>query len=241
MNAGLSTLRVAGLGLSLAVAVLVSLGVMQVASAPASVAAPDIRLRGNVEAPVTLIEYSDFTCGYCLKFFRETWPRLQAKYVDTGKVRFLYRDYPRADQGPGLDAAVAARCAGDQGRYWAMHDRLFADGGRLDETTLTRHAKAIGLNQADFGQCLRTGRHVEQIFQDRQEANEWGFRGTPGFVLMYTKKAPTNENPAIAIPGAFPFEVFAEEIDRMLANTSTSQRLQGSGQARPAMHSVRIP
>ena len=66
----------------------------------------DTRIRGNLNAPVTLIEYSDFTCGYCIKFFKETWPRLQARYVDTGKVRFLYRDYPRADQGPGLAAAV---------------------------------------------------------------------------------------------------------------------------------------
>lgn len=188
-----------------------------------------------------MIEYSDFTCGYCLKFFRETWPLLQAKYVETGKVRFLYRDYPRADQGPGLEAAVAARCAGDQGRYWAMHDRLFAAGGRLDEATVTVHAKAIGLNQSDFSQCVRTGRHVEQIFQDRQEANEWGFRGTPGFVLMYTKKAPTDKDPAIAIPGAFPFEVFAEEIDRMLAGTPAAQKQQGNRNAKPAMQPARIP
>ena len=83
----------------------------------------DNRMRGQANAPVTLIEYSDFTCGYCLKFFRETWPRIQARYVDTGKVKFLYRDYPRADQGPGLDAAMAARCAGVQGKYWPMQDR----------------------------------------------------------------------------------------------------------------------
>src|SRR5215216_5067549 len=68
--------------------------------------------RGDAAAPVTLIEYSDFTCGYCVKFFRDTWPRLHSKYVATGKVRFIYRDYPRANSGAGLDAAVAARCAG---------------------------------------------------------------------------------------------------------------------------------
>ena len=70
----------------------------------------DDRVRGDPQAPVTLIEYSDFTCGFCLKFFRETWPRLRADYIETGKVRFLYRDFPRGFQGPGLDAAVAARC-----------------------------------------------------------------------------------------------------------------------------------
>lgn len=178
---------------------------------------PDARVRGQTNAPVTLIEYSDFTCGYCLKFFKETWPRIQARYVDTGKVRFLYRDYPRADQGPGLEAAVAARCAGAQGKYWPMHDRLFAEGGRLDKSVFLRHAAAIGLDRSAFDQCLRSGKYNKAIFEDRQEANRWGFHGTPGFILMQTANEPTEQDPAIAIPGAFPFEMFAEEIDRLLA------------------------
>ncbi len=177
----------------------------------------DNRVRGNLDAPITIVEYSDFTCGYCLKFFKETWPRLQARYVDTGKVRFLYKDYPRADQGPGVAAALAARCAGDQGAYWPMHDRLFAEGGRLDSDIFLTHAKAIGLDQSAFRQCLRDAPHVQAIFEDRQEANAWGFRGTPGFVLLKTAQEPTMKDPAVAIPGAFPFEAFAEEIDKMLA------------------------
>ena len=183
----------------------------------------DNRMRGQANAPVTLIEYSDFTCGYCLKFFRETWPRIQARYVDTGKVKFLYRDYPRADQGPGLDAALAARCAGGQGKYWAMHDRLFAEGGRIDQAVILRHAAAIGLTQATFERCLKEKSHVASIFEDREEANRWGFHGTPGFILMRTAGGPTEKEPAIAIPGAFPFEMFAEEIDRLLASAPHSR------------------
>lgn len=178
----------------------------------------DGRMRGQANAPVTLIEYSDFTCGYCLKFFKETWPRIQARYVDTGKVRFLYRDYPRADQGPGLDAATAARCAGAHGKYWAMHDRLFAEEGRLDKGVYLRHATALGLDRAAFERCMKDGRYTKSIFEDRQEANRWGFHGTPGFILVQTASEPTEKEPAIAIPGAFPFEMFAEEIDRLLAN-----------------------
>ena len=178
----------------------------------------DNRVRGQANAPVTLIEYSDFTCGYCLKFFKETWPRIQARYVDTGKVKFLYRDYPRADQGPGLDAAMAARCAGDQGKYWAMHDRLFAEGGRLGQAVYLGHAAAIGLDRAAFQACVKDGRYTQSIFEDRQEANRWGFHGTPGFVLFRTHTEPTEKEPAIAIPGAFPFEMFAEEIDRLLVS-----------------------
>lgn len=193
----------------------------------------DGRVRGQANAPVTLIEYSDFTCGYCLKFFKETWPRIQARYVDTGKVRFLYRDYPRADQGPGLDAAIAARCAGAQGKYWAMHDRLFAEGGRLDKAVYFRHASAIGLDQAVFERCLKSGHYTQSIFEDRQEANRWGFHGTPGFILLQTASEPTEKEPAIAIPGAFPFEMFAEEIDRLLGSVPHSKAAPESNEPVP--------
>jgi protein-disulfide isomerase len=179
---------------------------------------PESRMRGSANAPLTLIEYSDFTCGYCTKFFKETWPRIQARYVDTGKVRFVYRDFPRGNQGSGLDAAVAARCAGAQGKYWAMHDRLFAEGGRLDKHVYVRHAAAIGLDQPAFEQCVTDGRYTKAIFEDREEANQWGFHGTPGFVLVRTATEPTQKEPAVAIPGAFPFEMFAEEIERLLAS-----------------------
>lgn len=172
----------------------------------------DVRLRGNPAAPITLIEYSDFTCGYCQKFFRETWPRLQAKYVETGKVRFLYRDFPRASQGPGLNAATAARCAGEQGKYWPMHDRLY--GGRLDVSDFQRHATAIGLNLPVFTKCVEDGRYTGSIFKDKEEGTSLGFRGTPGFVLMLTRRS-SHDSPLL-IPGAFPFDVFEEEIDRLL-------------------------
>lgn len=178
----------------------------------------DVRVRGQANAPLTLIEYSDFTCGYCLKFFKRTWPRIQARYVDTGKVRFVYRDFPRGDQGPGLDAAMAARCAGAQGQYWAMHDRLFSEGGQLEKQVYLRHAAALSLDQVVFERCMNDGRYTRAIFEDRQEANQWGFHGTPGFILVRTAAEPTEKEPAVAIPGAFPFEMFAEEIDRLLAS-----------------------
>lgn len=182
----------------------------------------DGRIRGRTDAPLTLIEYSDYTCGYCLKFFKETLPRLQAAYIDTGKVKFVYRDYPRADRGVGVEAAVAARCAGAQGHYWAMHDRLFGEGPRLDSGVFKGFAKSIGLDQSQFGKCFDERRYLESIFQDRQEANRWGFHGTPGFILMQTAAGPTEKVPAIAIPGAFPFDAFAEEIDRMLSKVPGS-------------------
>ena len=199
------------------------LALVQLAEAGRDMVTEDGRIRGRADAPITLLEYSDFTCGYCAKFFQETWPRLQAMYIDTGKVRFVYRDFPRADRGIGVDAAVAARCAGAQGRYWPMHDRLFSERGRLDSGSLKNHAKAIGLDQPAFDKCFSEREFLESIFRDRQEANRWGFHGTPGFILMRTAGGPTEREPAIAIPGAVPFEDFAEEIDRMLATAPRSQ------------------
>jgi predicted DsbA family dithiol-disulfide isomerase len=83
-------------------------------------------------------------------------------------------------------------------------------------------AKSVGLDEMQFGKCFDERRYLESIFQDRQEANRWGFHGTPGFILMQTVAGPTDKVPAVAIPGAFPFEAFAEEIDRMLSKVQGS-------------------
>jgi protein-disulfide isomerase len=181
---------------------------------------PDGRTRGNPDAPVTLIEYSDYTCGYCVKFFRETWPHLQKKYVATGKVRLLYRDYPRDPEGPGMTAAIAARCAGDQGRYWDMHDRLFA--GKIEMDVLQAHARTIGLNQPAFAACLRDAPHRQAILQDKADGIRIGFVGTPGFVLLRTGQEG-REKP-IGLPGAFPADVFEQEIERLLKPPAAAQK-----------------
>lgn len=176
----------------------------------------DARMRGNPNAPLTLIEYSDFTCGYCAKFFRETWPALDAKYIQPGLVRFVYRDYPRAFQGPGVYAAVAARCGGEQGQYWSMHDRLFAHETPLSYSDFARFAQAIGLNGETFAACMKNDRYLDAIFRDRAEGASLGFRGTPGFVLITTKESSQQE--PLVIPGFVPFRVFEQEIERLLSS-----------------------
>lgn len=178
------------------------------------------RSRGNPGAPVVLIEYSDFTCGYCQKFFRETWPKLKANYVDGGRVLFVYKDYPRADRGPGVEGAIAARCAGEQGRYWPMHDRLLSAGGRFDDAAFERHAKALELDLTAFAACRRAGRHVREILEEKAQALRLGFRGTPGFILFRAdrRQQESEQVPLIGIPGALPYDVFEEQIERLLAN-----------------------
>jgi len=200
------------------------LGTAGLAAGPLADAATraDGRARGYADAAILLVEYSDFTCGFCLKFHRETWPRLQAKYVDTGKVRFLYRDYPRAAHGPGVAAALASRCAEDQGRFWPMHNVLFASGGRLGASDLRRYAKELALDLARFSRCMEEPNRLGEIFAEREEGVQFGFRGTPGFVLIRQRGggAETGQGgpETIVIPGAFPYEVFEQQIERLLGD-----------------------
>lgn len=177
----------------------------------------DDRVRGNPQAPITLLEYSDFTCGYCEKFFEETWPILFSEYIDTGKVRLVYRDFPRAPSGPSVDTALAARCAGEQGQYWAMHDRLFASGSKFSTPQLQQQADALKLDARQFASCFEGSRYTQDIFKDRMEGGELGVRGTPHFILFATD----DPREAVAIPGAFPYEVFKEEIDKLLQTVSS--------------------
>lgn len=177
------------------------------------------RSRGNPRAPVVLIEYSDFTCGFCQKFFRETWPKLQAKYVDKGQLLFVYKDYPRADSGPGMQGAIAARCAGEQGHYWSMHDRLLSRGGRFDDLAFEQHARALDLDLRSFSMCRLAPGHVDEILEEKAQALRLGFRGTPGFILLRPDRVQraAEEAPLIGIPGALPYDVFEEQIERLLA------------------------
>ncbi len=184
----------------------------------------DDRIRGNHDAPVTLLEYSDFTCGFCEKFFMETWPLLFSEYVQTGKVRLIYRDFPRAVSGPSVDTSLAARCAGDQGQYWDMHDRLFASRQKFSPGQLQHQAEELRLNVRQFKDCFDNGRHMDAIYRDRMEGGSLGIRGTPSFILYLTQEPEEG----LSIPGAFPFDVFKEQIDRLLIK-STSPPKANSG------------
>ena len=195
----------------------------------------DDEVRGDPNAPVTLLEYSDFTCGYCEKFFHETFPRLLTRYIDTGKVRFVYRDFPRSPSGPALHSALAARCAGDQHAYWPMHDRLFNSGRKFDMFSLQEMAKDLDLDVDEFSECLEKQKHLDDIYQDRLEGGQLGIRGTPGFIIFLTDFSQGSD--ALFIPGAFPFEVFEEEIEKFLERAQQN-RSQPPSQSPPQVEGL---
>ena len=200
------------------------LGLMLFASvshskAPEFLIQADDVVRGDPNAPITLLEYSDFTCHFCKKFFHDTFPKLLTEYIETGKVRFVYRDFPRG-LGHPLRAADAARCAGEQNAYWPMHDRLFNSNGQFSPENLNQFAGELKLNKSQFSQCLDAHKYFSDIEKDLKDAGSLGIRGTPAFVIFPTK-VPEDPN-LILIPGAFPYETFKEEIDKLLNLHSAS-------------------
>ena len=156
---------------------------------------------GSEDAPVLMIEYGDFQCTFCGKFARETEPKLVDKYVESGTLRMEWRDFPYLGQG-SLDAALAARAAQEQGKFWEYHDLLYENqsGGFSDER-LVELAREAHLDVEEFEADL--GRHEGAVARDFQEGQRIGITGTPTFVIN-----------GEVLAGAQPLEVFEDAIER---------------------------
>jgi protein-disulfide isomerase len=171
---------------------------------------------GRADAPVTVVEFSDYQCPFCGRFFATVLPALKSEYIDAGKVRYVFRDYPLEQLHPqARKAAEAAHCAGDEGRYWAMHDALFQNQRALTPPQLGEHARALGLDSTRFAECLTSGRYAAQIERGLADGAAAGVQGTPGFVIGRTKAGDVVEGTPVR--GAQPVEAFRRIIDRLLA------------------------
>jgi protein-disulfide isomerase len=173
-------------------------------------------VRGDAAAPLVLVEYTDFQCPFCGRHFATTWPSLASDYVDTGKLRYVLRDFPlEAIHPQAFKAAEAARCAGDQGRYWEMHDVLFQNQKALGEPQLKQYAEGLGLDSAAFEACLEDGHHADAVRADLTEGQGAGINGTPSFFL-----AVEGEDGALKtlrkIVGAQPYAAFKGAIEAAL-------------------------
>jgi protein-disulfide isomerase len=181
-----------------------------------TVAIGDGPSQGSPDAPVILIEFSDYQCPYCKRQVDATLPLIIERYVATGKVRYVFKDFPLEALHPqALRAAAAAHCAGDQGRYWEYHDALFGDQATLAEEDLMRHARALGLDQSRFRNCLDSGTHVQRIRASIALGTELGVTATPAVVLGRRDGAEVRDLHLIV--GSLPPEVFMETIEKLLS------------------------
>ncbi len=183
--------------------------------------------RGEATAHVTFIEYSDYGCQYCAQYSRQVYPRLIRDYVNSGKVRYVFKNYPVEELHPdAFTAHVAAACAGDQGRYWEMHDRLFANQTNFTTARFMEDARGVGLDTAIFQSCLAGTVHDAVIRQDIDEAVRGGVNGTPVFVVALTQPGDAAVTPLRVVVGAQPYEAIADAIDAVLAQASAAGRDQ---------------
>lgn len=172
---------------------------------------------GRADAPVLVEEYSDYMCPYCQRFYEMTFDKIIKTYVDTGKVRFVYKDFPIGSHKNAKPAAMAARCAGDQGNYYGMHDALFVNmdvWNRLPDPTdsFVAMAKKLKLNKNDFSACLKSGKFDASIAESVKESVSRNNTGTPGFFIN-----------GQYVSGALPFSVFQEKIEEELAKIQPAQ------------------
>ena len=162
------------------------------------------RVKGDPNAPITIVEFSDFQCPFCQKS-EPTLKSLLAKY--DGRVKLAFRDFPLREIHPqGQSAAEAARCAGEQGKFWEFHDALFEDQSKLKEADLRAHAQTIGLDEKSFQSCLASGKFKSKVEEDLQEGIKVGVAGTPGFFIN-----------GVFLNGAQPQAEFEKIIDNQLA------------------------
>jgi len=192
--------------------------VQQQAAAPAQAPQPAARIEnvsadndpyfGPEDAPVQIVEFSDFQCPYCARFYQQTLTDLKAQYGD--KVRFVYRDFPLSSIHPDAEkAAEAAECANEQGKFWDLHDAMFGNqtvtGVGLD--AVTNMAGDIGLDMDKFNECVSSGKYADEVAKDLQDGSSYGVSGTPTFFIN-----------GVRLVGAQPLAAFTAVIDEELKN-----------------------
>ena len=175
-------------------------------------------VKGDGSARVTVVEFTDYQCPFCSRHFKQTWPRLEQDFVNTGKARFVLRDLPiEAIHPQAFKAAEAAYCAGKQGKFWEMHDQLFNNQSALNRRDLSAHAQALGLNLTAFDQCVDSEAGAAQIRKDVADSRQAGARGTPIFYVGVTDPNSNQLRVTRIIRGAHSYATFKETIDALLS------------------------
>ena len=168
---------------------------------------------GSADAPVTVVEFADYQCPYCLRFIKTTFPQLKKKYIDTGKVRWVALNLPLAFHKDARKAAQGALCAGEQDKFWEMRETLFKNPKKLSVEDMSGYAGDLSLDIPAFEACLNSERHLAEIDKDAQDAKSVRLTGTPSFVIGKLNGNTVSGNVVI---GAQSLNVFESNIKKTL-------------------------
>ena len=179
----------------------------------------DDPVKGDPNAPVTIVEFSDFQCPFCARFSTQTLPALQEEYIDTGKVKLVYRDFPIDNlHANARQVHIASECADEQGKFWEYHDVLFENQRQWNKLNpsdlidqLNQYATSMELDSTSFNSCLSSQSIAEEVNADYIQATQYGSTGTPTFFIG------DEENGFIKLVGAQPFTAFQRAINMYLS------------------------
>ncbi len=168
---------------------------------------------GVKDAPVVLVEFSDYQCSYCRAFQTTTFAELKKSFIDSGKVRFVSRDLPLSFHGNALKAAQAARCAGEQNKFWEMRDLLIKNAAKLEPDAILSYAQELSLDLNRFKPCVAGDKYLAEIQKQASDANDLGISGTPSFVLG---KMNGDTLEGVLLVGAQPYSFFEAQVRGLL-------------------------
>jgi protein-disulfide isomerase len=173
---------------------------------------------GDAGARVTMIEFSDLQCPFCVTYNEETFPQIVEEFVEAGKIRYVMREFPLTAIHPqARRASQAALCAGKQDKYWDMRARILKNRDKLGDEDLTAYAQATGVDMEQWAGCLETNLYAEKVEADLKDGARLGIQGTPAFVLGLTDPGDPDKIRAMnLIEGAYPFEAFEQAINDLL-------------------------
>jgi len=173
---------------------------------------------GQPDAKVTIVEFSDYQCPFCARYALDTFLEIERDYIQSGRVRYLYRDYPIEGAHPqAFKAHEAVRCAGEQGKRREMHDKVFSSQKALSVPALSSYAQGLGVDRAAFDRCIASGVYSAKIRSDIAQGQQVGVRGTPTFFLGLTQPNSPMFIAVRRIVGAQPYAAFKAAIDELLA------------------------
>jgi protein-disulfide isomerase len=195
-------------------------GTPGVAREPAALPITGDATRGSRHAKLVLVELSDYQCPFCGRYAKNTYPLIDQNYVRSGRLQYVFKNFPLEEIHPrALKAAQAAECAGRQGKYWPMHDRLFASQESLDEEGLVRDAMALGITMSAFMECL-DGETESHVRKDVEEGRLAGADATPTFFLG-TRQPDGTLKILRKLTGAMPYDSFKAALDEALKNSKS--------------------